>query len=153
MASKTEELEFEIYQQIQGLDSSDQAIIYKNIRSIKFNMIGYGQLLAGKDDAKFGKTQEGKEYFTFSLCVNSFLKDMSDSTERTHSQVFIRIFVYDKKQIEYLHKVKAHRGQRASIFGRLSSFKNEYRGNTFMTMNVICRDINITKTKQEENEK
>ena len=55
MASKTEELEFEIYQQIQGLDSSDQAIIYKNIRSIKFNMIGYGQLLAGKDDAKFGK--------------------------------------------------------------------------------------------------
>ena len=76
------------------------------------------------DDAKFGKTQEGKEYFTFSLCVNSFLKDMSDSTERTHSQVFIRIFVYDKKQIEYLHKVKAHRGQRASIFGRLSSFKN-----------------------------
>lgn len=105
------------------------------------------------DDAKFGKTQEGKEYFTFSLCVNSFLKDMSDSTERTHSQVFIRIFVYDKKQIEYLHKVKAHRGQRASIFGRLSSFKNEYRGNTFVTMNVICRDINITKTKQEENEK
>ena len=104
------------------------------------------------DDAKFGKTQEGKEYFTFSLCVNSFLKDMSDSTERTHSQVFIRIFVYDKKQIEYLPKVKAHRGQRASIFGRLSSFKNEYRGNTFMTMNVICRDINITKTKQE-NEK
>lgn len=55
MASKTEELEFEIYQQIQGLDSSDQAIIYKNIRSIKFNMISYGQLLAGKDDAKFGK--------------------------------------------------------------------------------------------------
>jgi hypothetical protein len=55
MASKTEELEFEIYQQIQSLDASKQTIIYKNIRSIKFNMIGYGQLLAGKDDAKFGK--------------------------------------------------------------------------------------------------
>jgi hypothetical protein len=55
MASKTEELEFEIYQQIQSLDASKQTIIYKNIRSIKFNMIGYGQLLAGKDEAKFGK--------------------------------------------------------------------------------------------------
>ena len=55
MASKTEELEFEIYQQIQSLDASKQTTIYKNIRSIKFNMIGYGQLLAGKDDAKFGK--------------------------------------------------------------------------------------------------
>lgn len=55
MASKTEELEFEIYQQIQSLNASKQTTIYKNIRSIKFNMIGYGQLLAGKDDAKFGK--------------------------------------------------------------------------------------------------
>ena len=55
MASKTEELEFEIYQQIQSLDASKQTSIYRNIRSIKFNMIGYGQLLAGKDDAKFGK--------------------------------------------------------------------------------------------------
>ena len=127
----------------------------RQLYQIKINMLDKNiVLLEGiiGDDAKFGKTQEGKEYFTFSLCVNSFLKDMSDSTERTHSQVFIRIFVYDKKQIEYLHKVKAHRGQRASIFGRLSSFKNEYRGNTFITLNVICRDINITKTKQE-NEK
>ena len=57
MASKTEELEFEIYQQIQGLDKAKQTIIYKNIRSIKFNMIGYGQLLAGKDDAQFGKNK------------------------------------------------------------------------------------------------
>lgn len=99
------------------------------------------------DDAKFGRTQEGKEYFTFSLCVNSFLKEMADNTERTHSQAFIRIFVYDKKQLEYLRKVNAHRGQRASVFGRLSSFKNEYKGNTFVTLNVICRDLSIVQTK------
>ena len=99
------------------------------------------------DDAKFGRTQDGKEYFTFSLCINSFLKDMADSTERTHSQAFIRIFCYDKRQLEYLRKVNVHRGQRASVFGRLSSFKNEYKGNTFMTLNVICRDITIIQTK------
>ena len=99
------------------------------------------------DDAKFGKTQDGKEYFTFSLCVNSFLKDMSDSTERSHSQVFIRIFAYDKRQLEYLRKVKAHRGQRVSIFGRLSSYKTEYKGNSYITLTVICRDISIISSK------
>lgn len=99
------------------------------------------------DDFKYGKTQEGKEFATFSLCVNSFNKEMADSTERTHSQAFIRIFVYDKVQLEYLHKVDTHRGQRVSVFGRLISFKNEYKGNTFITNNVVCRDISIIKTK------
>ena len=105
------------------------------------------------DDFKFGKTQDAKEYATFSLSINAFSKEMSDSTERTHSQTYIRIFAYDKKQVEYLRKVNAHRGQRATIFGRLVSFKNEYKGNTFMTNNVVCRDIEIVKTKEEKSEK
>ena len=104
------------------------------------------------DDFKYGKTQEGKEYATFSLSVNAYIKEISDSTERTHSQTYVRIFVYDKKQLEYLRRVKANRGQRASVFGRLSSFKNEYRGITFMTNNVICRDITIIKTKKEKSD-
>ena len=53
--SKSEELEFEIYQQVSGLDPEAQAIVYKNLNSIKFNMISYGKLLAGKEDVKFGK--------------------------------------------------------------------------------------------------
>lgn len=99
------------------------------------------------DDAKFGRTQEGKEYFTFSLCINSYIKEIADDTERTHSQTYVRIFCYDKKHLAYLRKINAHRGQRASVFGRLSSFKNEYRGNSFMTLNVICRDITVIQTK------
>ena len=102
------------------------------------------------EDARFDKTQEGKEYYTFSLCVNAFTKEISDATERTHSQTYIRIMVFDKAQIEYLHKVNVHRGQRANIFGRLTSHKNEYRGNTFVTNNVVCRDIEIVKTKEEK---
>lgn len=104
------------------------------------------------DDFKYGKTQEGKEFATFSLSINSFFKEMADSTERTHSQTYIRIFVYDKKQVEYLHKVNAHRGQRVSIFGRLVSFKSEHKGITFMVNNVVCRDINIIKNKRDETE-
>lgn len=49
--SKTEELEFEIYQQIKGLTPRQQRIIYDNIRCIKANMIRYGKLLAsGKEE-------------------------------------------------------------------------------------------------------
>lgn len=102
------------------------------------------------DDAKFGKTQDGKEYYTFSLCVNAYAKEFADSTERSHSQTFVRIFIYDKRQLEYIRKVNAKRGQRASVFGRLSSFKNEYKGITFMSNNVICRDIIIAKTRKEK---
>ena len=104
------------------------------------------------DDFKFGKTQEGKEFATFSLCVNSFIEEMSDSTERTHSQTYIRIFVYDKKIVAYLHRIGAHRGQRANVFGRLTSFKNEYKGNTYMTNNVVCRDVTIIQTKTAKTE-
>ena len=53
--SKTDELEMEIYQQISGLDSKKQEIIYKDIGMIKRNMVGYGQLMAGKEDAGFSK--------------------------------------------------------------------------------------------------
>lgn len=111
-------------------------------------------ILEGKvgDDAKWGKTQESKEYFTFSLCINAYAKEFADATERSHSVTYVRIFCYDKRQLEYLRKVNVKRGQRVSIFGRLSSAKNEYKGVTFMSNNVVCRDITVIKTKKEKND-
>lgn len=105
------------------------------------------------DDAKWGKTQDGKEYFTFSLCINGVFKDMADSTERTHSQTFVRIFCYDKKQLAYLRSVDAHRGRRASVFGRLSSYKAEYKGNSYTALSVVCRDVAIISSKKENDDK
>lgn len=102
------------------------------------------------DDFKYGRTQDGKEYATFSLCINSFSKEMADSTERTHSQAFIRIFCYDKRQLEYLRRVEIHRGQRVSVFGRLTSFKNEHKGISFISNNVVCRDITLIKMKSDK---
>lgn len=101
------------------------------------------------DDYKSGKTTDGKPYVTFTLCINSMTKDMSDLTERTHSQSYIRIFAYDKKQLEYLERVKARRGNRVSVFGRITSYKNEYKGISFISNNIVCRDITIIKTKKE----
>lgn len=99
------------------------------------------------EDYKYGKTQNGSEYATFSLCLNSYDKEEADSTERKHPQVFIRIFVYDKRQVEYLKRMKAHQGMRLYVNGRLSSLKNEYKGVSFMTNNVVCRDLGIIQTK------
>lgn len=99
------------------------------------------------DDYKYGKSSEGKEYATFSLSVNSFIKDISDNTERTHSQNYIRTTVFDKKLLAYLKKVKAHRGQRVSVFGRISSFKTEYKGIEYIQLSIIVRDIAIIQTK------
>ena len=99
------------------------------------------------DDYKYGRTEDGKEYATFSLCVNSFIKEISDATERTHSQNFIRTTVFDKKQIAYLRKVDAHRGMRVSVFGRISSFKTEYKGIDFIQLSIVVRDIAIIQTK------
>lgn len=99
------------------------------------------------DDFKYGRTEDGKEYATFSLCVNSFIKEISDKTERTHSQNFIRTTVFDKKLIAYLRKVDAHRGMRVSVFGRLSSFKTEYRGIDFIQLSIVVRDIAVIQTK------
>ena len=105
------------------------------------------------DDFKFGRTEEGKEYATFSLCVNSFIKEISDKTERSHSQNYIRTTVFDKKQIEYLRRVNAHRGQRASVFGRISSFKTEYKGIEFVQLSVVVRDIGVIQSKSMKKEK
>ena len=101
------------------------------------------------DDFRLAKTQEGKEYITFSLCINSYDKEYADSTERTHSQTYVRCNVFDKKQIEYLKKVNAHRGQRACVDGRISSYKSEIKGIEFFTNTVTIRDVSIIKTKSD----
>lgn len=102
------------------------------------------------DDAKWGKKKDnGREYFTFTLIVNSYNKEFADDTERNFSLSYVRIFVYDKLQLEYLHKVDAKRGQRATIFGRLQAYKAEYKGHSYFTLSVVCRDVKIIKTKEE----
>ena len=100
------------------------------------------------DDFKFGKTQDMKEFCTFTLCINSFIKDMAHSTERTNSQVYIRTMIFDKKLVEYMKKVKAKQGQRVSVFARLTSHKSEYRGISYIQNNVVVRDIHVIKTKE-----
>lgn len=108
-------------------------------------------LLVGQigNDYKYARCSNGKEMATFSLCLNAFDKEFADATERTHSQTYIRVLCFDKKQIEYLRKVNAHQGQRAFVIARLTSFKNVYKGINYMSNGVVCRSITILKTSED----
>ena len=106
------------------------------------------------DDFKFAKTVDGNDYSTFTICMNNVTRatrELMSDNDRTFSQSMIRIFVYDKKLVEYLRNVEAHIGCRASIFGKLSSTKNEYKGITYMSNYVVCKDVTIVKTKKTRN--
>lgn len=102
------------------------------------------------EDYNKGKSDEGKPFVTFSLCIDGYYKEIADSTERNHYKTYIRVFLYDKKQLDYLDRVGAHAGVRASVFGRLSSYRREYKGIGYIQNNVVCRDITIIKTKSDK---
>ncbi len=102
------------------------------------------------NDFKYGKTQDGKKFATFTLVLrnNSKLNDVSDDGEKRMPETYIRVMCFDKRQVEYLTNVGAHCGNRVNIFARLSSHRTEYRGVEYIQNNVVVRDISITKTKQ-----
>lgn len=107
-------------------------------------------ILEGKigDDFKYGKTTEGKEFATFSLVISSasaFHKGYQDDSERRKPETYLRIMVFDAKQVDYLHKIGAKNGHTAIIYARLSSHKTEYKGIDFIQNNVVVRDLSIIK--------
>ena len=99
---------------------------------------------------KYDKSELGWEFATFPLLLDSYIKAYADKTEATHRTTTIRIFCYDKRQVAYLKKVGAHRGNRVSIFGRLWSSIREYKGIEYSSNSVVCRDIHIVKTKADK---
>ena len=108
-------------------------------------------LLEGRigEDYKYGKTQDGKEFATFSLVIAATNPPLpQDQDELNRPTTYVRVFAFDKRQIEYLRKVKARSGYRASVFGRLNSSHTEHKGISIMSNNVVVRDIHIIKTQE-----
>lgn len=104
--------------------------------------------LQGKigNDLQYKKTSEGSQFATFSVVVNSFSKDMKDSTEK-RSETYIRVMCFDKHIVEYLQRVNAKQGNKVSILARLNSHKSEYKGISFIQNDVIARDVVVVKVK------
>ncbi len=101
------------------------------------------------NDVKRGVAANGKNYITFSVCINTYFQPLHDSTESEHPMSYIRVFVYDQKQVEYLNRVNVRCGNRANIFGRLNSTKTEIKGKEIIQINVVVRDISITKVNDD----
>ena len=104
--------------------------------------------LQGKigNDLQYKKTSEGAQFATFSVVVNSFSKDIKDSTER-RTETYIRVMCFDKYIVEYLQRVNAKQGNKVSVLARLNSHKSEYKGISFIQNDVIARDVIVVKVK------
>ena len=105
-------------------------------------------ILSGRvgENVKFGVALNGNKYCTFILEVDAYSRDMHDTTERDYSKTLIRIFVYDKAQLEYLERVGLKQGNRVQILARLNSHKTEIGSKNIIQNSVITRDISVIKT-------
>ena len=94
---------------------------------------------------KYGKTERGSEYATFSLVIEPVQNKQDKGSEAT---TYIRILVFEKHLVKYLHDVKAKEGQRVAIVAFINSRRTEVKGETIIQNSVIARDIIVAKTKQ-----
>ena len=102
---------------------------------------------------KFGKSETGKEYATFSFQMASYIKEIADSAEKTlNFETYVRVFVYDNRYVKYLHDVGAKNNQYAFVFGRVGSFKSNYRGIDLLSQVIIARSIGIIKSSKNKEE-
>lgn len=92
------------------------------------------------DDYKYKKTQDGKDFATFTLLV-------STKFHGADAQSMIRIMVFDQNLVQYLRKVEAHQGNRCSIVGSITSYSREIKGQNTIQNNVYVKDIVIMKTQ------
>lgn len=99
------------------------------------------------EDLNYGKTQDGKEFGTFSLLVNGYSREYHDSSERNHSFVMIRVMVFERSLVERMRELKVRSGTRVSIFARLNSHRSEYRGVSYIQNDVVVRDLAVIKSK------
>lgn len=98
---------------------------------------------------KRAKTKESKEYLKFMLAINSYSKDVHDSSEQ-RNDILLPLLVFDKRIVTYLEHVGARCGNRVSILARLNSYKDEdEKGNIIHHTCIIARDIQVLKTKKE----
>lgn len=101
------------------------------------------------EGVKKGKTVEGRKYITFVLCIDTYFKPLHDSTESEHHMTYIRLFCFDKNQVQYLERCKIRRGQRVSVFGRLQSSAHDIKGQHVIDVSVVVRDISVFKNSDD----
>lgn len=109
-----------------------------------FNML----ILVGRIGAavKESTAKNGTKYLYFSLEVQSW--QTANSIERNQYQT-LHVMVFKKNVIDYLHKVKAHRGNTVVVRGFVSSFPDEVNGKDMIINAINVADIFVVKTKAD----
>lgn len=97
------------------------------------------------NDLKRGTASNGKKFITFSLCINSYMREIHDSTESEHPMAYLRVFIYDQRMLRYLNDTNIKHNDRVSIFGRLHSKLREVGKERIVQMNIVVRDISLIK--------
>lgn len=105
--------------------------------------------LAGviKSKIKVSTTVNGDKYLWFALAVENKLG--VKSTDNNYHQD-IGIMIFDKKVIEYTEKVGMKRNDFVVVFGFLSAFKHEVKGEEFTGHGVNATQVFVVKTKEDK---
>lgn len=106
-------------------------------------------ILSGRvgEKVKFGTAENGNRYCTFIIEIDAYNRDFHDTQDRTYSKTLIRVFVYDKYQLDYIERVGLKQGNKVYVQARLTSHKTEVGGKSIIQNNVVSRDISIIKTQ------
>lgn len=93
---------------------------------------------------KHGKTVNGEPYMYFDLEIES--RANANSTDNNYHQN-IPIMVFKKAVIDYLQRLKAHRGTHVVVFGFVSTYTDEVRGITLKSNGINCSECYVVQTK------
>lgn len=99
---------------------------------------------------KIAKAVNGNEYASFAIEIEA--KENAKEYESNQQQT-IHVACFKKHIVEYLKKIKAKRGNFAVVFGFVSSFPSEIKGQQILVNAINARQVFIIKTKDEDIDK
>lgn len=97
---------------------------------------------------KVAKTNNGKDYVSFAVETEDRDND-SEKVERGRKQI-IHVMCFKRPVIDYLTKVKAKQGNTVIVFGFISSYGKEDRGQLRISNSITAKEIYVVKTKSDE---
>lgn len=95
---------------------------------------------------KKGKTVNGEPYMYFDMDIES--RYNANSTDNNYHQS-IPIMVFKKAVIDYLEKLKVHRGTPIVCFGFVSTYTDEVRGITLKSNGINASEVYVIKVKPD----
>lgn len=98
---------------------------------------------------KESKTKNGNTFMYFGLDVEA--RSNAYSTENNQSQT-LKVMLFKPKVIEYLRKVKAHTGTPCIVFGFMSEFMSEVKGQQLLTNALNAHEVLCIQTRPYNND-